>query len=418
MLPCCFLVSLASGFTATCRLPYETALALDSAPLPAHHSALLDAVAPLKAYSDNWPSQPCAAVGVRATALRPVADRLDAECAMASQGFAAPRIARGADAPGPLIAAAGGGVPVTCPELAALCVGGDPAAPAALTKLCPGTQCQPEEYMTDQQLKTTAAHKREDDNDWMQQEEWYSSVRRRKLPVAAPTPPPSRYNATAQYQPACTDPRHAALAGDGPGLGGVVDCRRYRATPTNSFGGTVGFNAFCFDPAFAAACTCTCRRFKTVELRIVTCATIKVMVAGGVAAAAATVGLGFKGGFHRPGDEAPPSVREWVAPELAVVGINRYWSPRRHWVAPTALAAHCPATLGLCAGGGVNCSNPAVAAVCVAECRVDPRVCIGYGTDPRRAWLRRYTHPQKALAASTPLWAVAAGWLYGTTLRV
>ena len=397
----------ALAFTATCRLPHETAVALAAAPLPLHHGALLNAVAPLKVYHDNWPSQPCAAVAARAAALRPVADRLDAECAMASQGFAVPRPARPADAPGPLIAAAGDGVPVTCPELAALCVGGGPAAPAALTKLCPGTQCQPEEYMTDRQLKTAAPARERPYPD----DDWYhgNSARRRKLPAPAPTPPPSRYNATAQYLPACTDPRYGALEGAGPGLGGVVDCRQYKMTQTSSFGGRDKFNQHCFDPAFAGACPCTCRRFKTVELRNVTCATIKAMMAGGVAAANAKV-LGPAG----PGAGAPPPVREWVAPELALS--HRLWSPRQHWVVPTAVAAHCPATLGLCAADTVNCSNPAVAAVCVASCKVDPRVCIGYGTDPRRAWLRRHTRPKIPLTATAPLWAVAAGWLYGNTL--
>ena len=38
----------ALAFTATCRLPHETAVALAAAPLPLHHGALLNAVAPLK----------------------------------------------------------------------------------------------------------------------------------------------------------------------------------------------------------------------------------------------------------------------------------------------------------------------------------------------------------------------------------
>lgn len=397
----------ALAFTATCRLPHETAVALAAAPLPLHHGALLNAVTPLKVYHDNWPSQPCAAVAARAAALRPVADRLDAECAMASQGFAVPRPARPADAPGPLIAAAGGGVPVTCPELAALCVGGDPTAPAALTKLCPGTQCQPDEYMTGRQLQAAAENAMSAEMiAWMKHKKWWGGDSPAMQRGAAPTPPPSRYNATAQYLPACTDPRYGALEGAGPGLGGVVDCRQYKMTQTSSFGGRDKFNQHCFDPAFAGACPCTCRRFKTVELRNVTCATIKAMMAGGVAAWGAKV-LGPAG----PGAAAPPPVREWVAPELALS--HRLWSPRQHWVVPTAVAAHCPATLGLCSGAEVNCSDPAVAAVCVAACKVDPRVCIGYGTDPRRAWLRRHTHPKIATTATAPLWAVAAGWLYG-----
>jgi hypothetical protein len=127
----------AAGWDPACRLALAETAELDLRPPPSifHAPELLAEVSILRSYQVNWPHQKCASVGARLALLRSAADEFDSWCGAA-------RRADTIDAPG----SSATDQRLSCPELAALCVAGNSAAPALLAKLCPRTACEQAEY--------------------------------------------------------------------------------------------------------------------------------------------------------------------------------------------------------------------------------------------------------------------------------
>ena len=228
------MIACAALAAPVCRLSADRASALDAAPVApvTNIDAVLAEVGFLRSYRNNWPNARCHSVDARLALLRAATDSFDAWCA---DGRRRPDSADSA-------AASATDQRLSCPELSALCVAGNNAAPSLLARLCPQTNCEPAEYTLWQPPPARRRCNRVDDDDCR----WDRAVR-------------GRYNVSAHVRPNCSCPR-TEVARAGPLQ--LVDCTRHHHN--NGFGGFGGPEP---PPA-----VCDCRAcIKTVTVQNISC---------------------------------------------------------------------------------------------------------------------------------------------------
>jgi hypothetical protein len=173
---------LIAACASACRMTAERVALLDQSPRPAatNIALILAEVLPLRSYRDNWPHEKCHSVDARLGVLREAADEFTDWCSAKHRRDTVDRL--GASMTDQRL---------SCPELAALCVAGNRAAPRLLARLCPNTRCAMAEY-TQRRRRRCNAYDENRDPDCGQMQ--------------------GRYDASAHARPNCSCPQTAVAS--------------------------------------------------------------------------------------------------------------------------------------------------------------------------------------------------------------